>query len=279
MKSFANKVAAITGASSGMGRELALELAARGCALSLSDVNVAGLEETAAMARDKGVKVTTAKLDVADRAAVYAWADQTAKDHGGVNLIFNNAGVALNSPLETISQQDFEWIVNINFWGVVYGSQAFLPYLKASGDGHIINTSSLFGLIGTPGTGAYSATKFAVRGYTESLRIELDLMNCGVSATCVHPGGIRTAINNNARIGEGVEKLMGVSADKARERFDKMLNTTTANKAARIILKAVEKNSRRVVVGPDAKAMDAVVRLIGSAYQPLVGSNMKRMLR
>ena len=279
MKSFANKVAAITGASSGMGRELALELAARGCALSLSDVNVAGLEETAAMARDKGVKVTTAKLDVADRAAVYAWADQTAKDHGGVNLIFNNAGVALNSPLETISQQDFEWIVNINFWGVVYGSQAFLPYLKASGDGHIINTSSLFGLIGTPGTGAYSATKFAVRGYTESLRIELDLMNCGVSATCVHPGGIRTAINNNARIGEGVEKLMGVSADTARERFDKMLNTTTANKAARIILKAVEKNSRRVVVGPDAKAMDAVVRLIGSAYQPLVGSNMKRMLR
>lgn len=279
MKSFANKVAAITGAASGMGRELALELAARGCGLSLSDVNVAGLEETAAMARDKGVKVTTAKLDVSNRDAVYAWAAQTAKDFGAVNLIFNNAGVALNSPLETISQQDFEWIVGINFWGVVYGSQAFLPYLKASGDGHIINTSSLFGLIGTPGTGAYSATKFAVRGYTESLRIELDLMNCGVSATCVHPGGIRTAINNNARIGEGVEKLMGVSADTARERFDKMLNTTTANKAARIILKAVEKNSRRVVVGPDAKAMDAVVRLLGSAYQPLVGSNMKRMLR
>jgi len=279
MKSFANKVAAITGAASGMGRELAVELASRGCALSLSDVNVAGLEETAAMAHEKGVKVTTSKLDVSNRDAVYAWAAQTAKDHGGVNLIFNNAGVALNSPLETISQKDFEWIVNINFWGVVYGSQAFLPYLKASGDGHIINTSSLFGLIGTPGTGAYSATKFAVRGYTESLRIELDLMDCGVSATCVHPGGIRTAINNNARIGEGVEKLMGVSADTARERFDKMLNTTTANKAARIILKAVEKNSRRVVVGPDAKAMDAVVRLIGSAYQPLVGSNMKRMLR
>ncbi len=279
MKSFANKVAAITGAASGMGRELALELAARGCGLSLSDVNVAGLEETAAMARDKGVKVTTAKLDVSNRDAVYAWAAQTAKDFGAVNLIFNNAGVALNSPLETISQQDFEWIVGINFWGVVYGSQAFLPYLKASGEGHIINTSSLFGLIGTPGTGAYSATKFAVRGYTESLRIELDLMNCGVSATCVHPGGIRTAINNNARIGEGVEKLMGVSADTARERFDKMLNTTTANKAARIILKAVEKNSRRVVVGPDAKAMDVAVRLLGSAYQPLVGSNMKRMLR
>ncbi len=279
MKSFANKVAAITGASSGMGRELAVELASRGCALSLSDVNVKGLEETAVLAREKGVKVTTAKLDVSNRDAFYAWADQTAKDHGGANLIFNNAGVALNAPLETISQKDFEWIVGINFWGVVYGSQAFLPLLKASGDGHIINTSSLFGLIGTPGTGAYSATKFAVRGYTESLRIELDIMNCGVSATCVHPGGIRTAINNNARIGEGIEKLMGVSAETARDRFDKMLNTTSANKAARIILKAVEKNARRVVVGPDAKAMDIVVRVLGSTYQPLVSSNMKRMLR
>jgi short-subunit dehydrogenase len=279
MKDFNEKVAAITGAASGMGRELAVELAGRGCGLSLSDVNVAGLEETAELARAKGVKVTTAKLDVSNRDAVYAWAEQTAKDHGKVNLIFNNAGVALNAPLETISQKDFEWIVGINFWGVVYGSQAFLPHLKASGDGHIINTSSLFGLIGTPGTGAYSATKFAVRGYTESLRIELDMMDCGVSATCVHPGGIRTAINNNARIGDGVEKLMGVSADQARERFDKMLNTTTANKAARIILKAVEKNSRRVVVGPDAKAMDVVVRMLGSAYQPLVSANTKRMLR
>lgn len=279
MKDFNDKVAAITGAASGMGRELAVELAGRGCGLSLSDVNVAGLEETAALARAKGVKVTTAQLDVSNRDAVYAWAEQTAKDHGKVNLVFNNAGVALNAPLESISQKDFEWIVGINFWGVVYGSQAFLPHLKASGDGHIINTSSLFGLIGTPGTGAYSATKFAVRGYTESLRIELDMMDCGVSATCVHPGGIRTAINNNARIGDGVEKLMGVSADKARERFDKMLNTTTANKAARIILKAVEKNSRRVVVGPDAKAMDVVVRMLGSAYQPLVSANTKRMLR
>ncbi|MDP3294802.1 MAG: SDR family NAD(P)-dependent oxidoreductase [Nevskia sp.] len=279
MKSFANKVAAITGAASGMGRELALELAAKGCALSLSDVNTKGLEETAKLAKAKGVKVTTAKLDVASRDAVYAWAEQTAKDHGGVNLIFNNAGVALNAPLDSISQKDFEWIVDINFWGVVYGSQAFLPYLKASGDGHIINTSSLFGLIGTPGTGAYSATKFAVRGYTESLRIELDMMSCGVSATCVHPGGIRTEINRSARIAEGTEKLFGVSGEKARDKFDKLLNTTSANKAARIILRAVENNSRRVVVGPDAKFMDILVRLLGSAYQPLIAANTKRMLR
>lgn len=279
MKSFSNKVAAITGAGSGMGRELALELAKRQCALALSDVNTKGLEETAEAARALGVKVTAQRVDVASREAIYAWADQVVADHGKVNLIFNNAGVALNSPLATISKEDFEWIVAINFWGVVHGSQAFLPHLKASGEGHIINTSSLFGLIGTPSTGAYSATKFAVRGYTESLRIELDIMRCGVSATCVHPGGIRTEINRTARIAPGSELITGVSGEVARDRFDKLLNLTSANKAARIILKAVERDARRVVVGPDAKFMDIVVRLLGSLYQPLVTSNMRRMMR
>ena len=279
MKIFAGKVAAITGAGSGMGRELALELARRQCHLALSDVHETRLEETATMARALGVKVTAARVDVASREAIYAWADQVVADHGRVNLIFNNAGVALNSPLETISQADFEWIVNINFWGVVNGSQAFLPHLKASGEGHIVNTSSLFGLIGTPGTGAYSATKFAVRGYTESLRIELDLMNCGVSTTCVHPGGIRTEINRSARVAEGTEKLMGISGEEARDRFDKLLDTTSANKAARVIIGAVERNARRVVVGPDAKLMDILVRILGSWYQPLVIWNLRRILR
>jgi NAD(P)-dependent dehydrogenase (short-subunit alcohol dehydrogenase family) len=279
MKSFNDKVAAITGAGSGMGRTLALNLAARKCHLALSDVNTAGLEQTAAAARAFGVKVTTAKVDVADRAAMYAWADHAAAEHGRVNLIFNNAGVALNAPLESVSASDFEWIMGINFWGVVYGSQAFLPHLKKTGDGHIINTSSLFGLIGTPGTGTYSASKFAVRGYTESLRIELDMMKCGVSATCVHPGGIRTEINRNARTTQESEKLLGVSAEQARDRFDKLLNTTSAEKAARIIIGAVERNARRVVVGPDAKFMDILVRLIGSFYQPLIAANVRRSLR
>lgn len=279
MKILAGKVAAITGAGSGMGRELALELARCQCHLALSDVNETRLEETATMARALGVRVTATRVDVASREAIYAWADQVVADHGRVNLIFNNAGVALNSPLETISQADFEWIVNINFWGVVNGSQAFLPHLKASGEGHIVNTSSLFGLIGTPGTGAYSATKFAVRGYTESLRIELDLMNCGVSTTCVHPGGIRTEINRSARVAEGTEKLMGISGEEARDRFDKLLDTTSANKAARIIIGAVERNARRVVIGPDAKFMDILVRILGSWYQPLVIWNLRRILR
>jgi NAD(P)-dependent dehydrogenase (short-subunit alcohol dehydrogenase family) len=262
-----------------MGRTLALNLAGKHCHLALSDVNENGLEETAVAARALGVTVTTKKVDVSDRAAMYAWADEVAADHGRVNLIFNNAGVALNSPLESVTQKDFEWIMGINFWGVVYGSQAFLPYLKASGEGHIINTSSLFGLIGTPGTGCYSASKFAVRGYTESLRIELDILKCGVSATCVHPGGIRTEINRQARIGEGTEKLLGVSAETARDKFDKLLDITSAEKAARIIIGAVERNARRVVVGPDAKFMDIVVRLLGSWYQPLVLANIKRLAK
>ncbi len=278
MKSFKGKVAAITGAGSGMGRTLSLELARRGCHLALSDVNVKGLEETAASARAFGTKVTHARVDVANRAEMYAWADQSAADHGKVNLIFNNAGVALSSPLETVTQADFEWIVNINFWGVVYGTQAFLPYLKKTGDGHIVNTSSLFGLMGAPGTGTYCATKFAVRGYTESLRMELDMMRYGVSATCVHPGGIRTAINRDSRIGENVDKLLGHSGEEVRERFEKMLNTTTAERAALIILRAVERNARRVAMGPDAKAMDLIIRLLGSWYQPLVAWNTKKML-
>jgi NAD(P)-dependent dehydrogenase (short-subunit alcohol dehydrogenase family) len=279
MKSFDNKVAAITGAGSGMGRTLALNLAGKHCHLALSDVNEKGLEETAVAARALGVTVTTKKVDVSDRAAMYAWADEVMRDHGRVNLIFNNAGVALNSPLETVTQKDFEWIMGINFWGVVYGSQAFLPHLKVSGEGHIINTSSLFGLVGTPGTGCYSASKFAVRGYTESLRIELDILKCGVSATCVHPGGIRTEINRQARIGEGTEKLLGISAETARDKFDKLLDTTSAEKAARIIIGAVERNARRVVVGPDAKFMDIVVRVLGSWYQPLVVANMRRLAK
>ena len=268
MKNFKNKVAAITGAASGMGRTLALELARRGCHLALSDVNETGLAETAQMAGKLGVKVTTAKVNVANRDEMVAWADQVVADHGKVNLIFNNAGVALGAFLETVKPEDFQWIMGINFWGVVWGTQAFLPHLKKSGEGHIVNTSSLFGLLASPTQGTYNSSKFAVRGFTEALRQELDLENCGVSATSVHPGGIRTNIAMAAKMDHSMDQATGGQAEAARSRFDKMLNVTTAESAALQILRAVEGNKRRVLVGPDAKLLDFFVRLLGSWYQP-----------
>jgi NAD(P)-dependent dehydrogenase (short-subunit alcohol dehydrogenase family) len=269
MKDFKNKVAAITGAASGMGRTLALELAQRGCHLALSDVNEKGLAETAAMAGKLGVKVTTAKVNVANRDEVFAWADQAARDHGKVNLVFNNAGVALGAFLETVKPEDFQWIMGINFWGVVWGTQAFLPHLKRAGEGHIVNTSSLFGLLSLPTQGTYNSSKFAVRGFTEALRQELDLEKCGVSATCVHPGGIRTNIARDAKMDNSISAKTGANPETAKAKFDKLLNTTTAESAARQILRAVEGNKRRVLVGPDAKFLDKVVRFFGSWYQPM----------
>jgi short-subunit dehydrogenase len=277
MKSFNNKVAAITGAASGMGRTLAIELARRGCHLALSDVNETELLKTAELAAQHGVKVTTSKLDVAQRDAVFAWAEQVVRDHGRVNLIFNNAGVALTVQLESVKIADFEWIMGINFWGVVYGTQAFLPYLKASGDGHIINTSSLFGLMAVPTQGTYNASKFAVRGYTEALRMELELEGACVSATCVHPGGIATNIAMAGKVDESVTAKTGMSEADHRRAANKLINVTTAESAALQILKAVENDARRVLVGPDARFLDKVVRLLGSAYQVLVIRQVRKM--
>jgi NAD(P)-dependent dehydrogenase (short-subunit alcohol dehydrogenase family) len=279
MKNFKNKVAAITGAASGMGRTLALELARRGCHLSLSDVNEAGLAETAAMAGKLGVKVTTAKVNVADREAMVAWADQTAHDHGKVNLIFNNAGVALGAFVETVKPEDFQWIMGINFWGVVWGTQAFLPHLRKSGEGHVVNTSSLFGLLASPTQGTYNSSKFAVRGFTEALRQELDMADCGVSATCVHPGGIRTNIARAAKMDDSMDRATGGQAELARSRFDKVLNINTAESAALQILRAVERDERRVLVGWDAKIMDVFVRLLGSWYQPVSVWMARKMIQ
>ena len=277
MKNFKNQVAAITGAASGMGRTLAVELAQRGCHLALSDVNELELAKTAELAGRHGVRVTITRLDVADRAAVFAWADQVAKDHGKVNLIFNNAGVALSANAGTVPLADFEWIMGINFWGVVNGTQAFLPHLIASGDGHIINTSSLFGLMSVPTQGTYNASKFAVRGFTESLRQELDVENCGVSATCVHPGGIRTNIARAAKLDPSIA-ADAAAAERARQKFDKLLNTTTANSAARKMIRAVEQNQRRLLIGPDAVFLDKFVRIVGAGYQPFVTYFFKKMM-
>ena len=201
MKQFEGRVAAITGAGSGIGRALAENLGAQGAHLALSDVNESGLADTVARCEGKGVRVTSQRVDVADRPAVEAWADSVVEDHDKVNLIVNNAGVALGATVESMSYEDFEWLMSINFWGVVYGTKAFLPHLKASGEGHVVNVSSVFGLVSIPTQSAYNAAKFAVRGFTDALRIELEIDPCGVSATTVHPGGIATNIAKDARMG------------------------------------------------------------------------------
>ena len=269
MKNFNNKVAAITGAGSGIGQQLAVLLAKQGCHLSLSDVNEAGLAKTAELVKDSNVRVTTQKVDVSDREAMKAWAESTVKDHGSVNLIFNNAGVALGSTVEGASYEELEWIVGINFWGVVYGTKEFLPYLKKTGDGHIVNISSLFGLTAQPTQSAYNATKFAVRGFTESLRQELDLQNCGVSSLCVHPGGIRTNIANAAKVNESLRTL-GMHPEKSLSSFNKLLRIPP-EEAARQILNAVLKDKRRLLIGNDAKFLDALQRIMPAKYQYLTG--------
>ena len=275
MKHFNSRVAAITGAGSGIGRALAEELARRGCNLALSDIDEAGLAETVSRCTRPSIKVTSQRLDVADRDAVFAWADTVEGDHGRVNLIFNNAGVALGADIESMSIEDFEWLMNINFWGVVHGTQAFLPKLKASGEGHVINLSSVFGLISIPTQSAYNAAKFGVRGFTDALRMELEIDQSCVSSTTVHPGGIKTNIARNARVDKSVTSFGDQSGDFGDE-FDKLAKTTP-QKAALQILKAVERNRRRALIGPDAPVFDLLGRLPAAMYQRALVAGAKRM--
>ncbi|MDA8269334.1 MAG: SDR family NAD(P)-dependent oxidoreductase [Actinomycetota bacterium] len=265
MKSFVGRVAAVTGAGSGIGQALALELAHRRAHLALSDVDPDGLAGTVERCRAMGVTVTSERVDVADRAAVESWAAQVVRDHGSVNVIVNNAGVALAATVDTMSYDDLEWLMAIDFWGVVHGTKAFLPHLQASGEGHIVNVSSVFGLISVPTQSAYNAAKFAVRGFTDTLRMELEIAGSPVSATTVHPGGIKTSIARNARVDQSVAEMTG-GAERARAGFDR-LAITRPEKAARQILAAVAQDRRRVLVGPDAKVIDLLARLPTGLYQ------------
>lgn len=266
MTSIDGRVAAVTGAASGIGRALSVALAERGCRIAVSDVDEDGLAETGRRAREAGAEnVSLTRVDVADRAAVEAWADDTIARFGTVNLIFNNAGVAHSAPVASIDYENFHWLMDINFWGVVHGTTAFLPHLKASGDGHVVNVSSVFGLVGIPTQSAYNAAKFGVRGFTEALRIELDQERCGVSATAIHPGGIKTNIVRNARL---VDPDVDIEAEAAQ--FEKMARTTP-DEAAVVILRAVEKNKRRAMIGADARIFDVAARLPPGLYQRIIG--------
>jgi NAD(P)-dependent dehydrogenase (short-subunit alcohol dehydrogenase family) len=275
MRSLQGKVVVVTGAGSGIGRALAEHAASAGATLALSDWDEAGLHETAERVRARtGRPPREDRLDVRDRSAVHAYAGSVRAGLGRVDIVVNNAGVALHGDLDEVSYEDFEWVMDVDFWGVVHGSKAFLPHLAASGDGHLVNMSSLFGLMGVAGQTAYNSAKFAVRGFTESLRQELLIAGAPVRVTCVHPGGVRTAIVRNARVTASHDK------GEVVRRFDAELARTTPDRAAEVIWSGVLAGSPRVLVGADAKLLDACVRLLGSRYQRLlVGSAVRRRNR
>lgn len=261
MKDFRDKVAVVTGAGSGMGRDLAIKLAQRGAKVAISDVDPDGLATTERLVKDAGGDVHSQLLNVAEREAMLEYADTVAAHFGKVNAIFNNAGIAHTGEVEIMEFKDIERVMDVDYWGVVNGTKAFLPHIIASGDGAIVNTSSLFGILSEPGQSAYNSAKFAVRGFTEALRQEMLLSDHNVAVTCVHPGGIKTAIARNATASGDHD------AQNLGEFFDKYLANTSSEKAADIILAATEKERARVLVGADAKIIDLGVRLVGSWYQ------------
>ena len=274
MKNLNGKTAVVTGAASGIGRALALALAEEGARVAISDVNEEGLEETRQQATRRGAEIRAERLDVADREAVFGYADRVIEQFGSAHLVINNAGVTLASTVSESTVEDIEWLLGINFWGVIYGTMAFLPHFERAREGHIVNISSVFGLIGAPAQSAYNAAKFAVRGFTESLRQELDIEDNGVSCTCVHPGGIRTNIARAARVKDG--GTFGATPDQWADDFENLLARTSPEKAARVILDGVKANKRRVLVGPDAYLIDRIQRNLPTGYQRILAGLTRR---
>ncbi len=272
MQGFAGKVAVVTGAGSGIGQALAVELGRSGARVAISDVDTEGLAQTEERLKATGAPVKADRLDVTEREAFLAYADAVNEHFGKVNQIYNNAGIAFTGDVEVSQFKDIERVMDIDFWGVVNGTKAFLPHLIASGDGHVINISSVFGLFASPGHAAYCSAKFAVRGFTEALRQEMVLARHPVGVTTVHPGGVKTAIARNATAAEGVDQ------GELAKLFDKQLARTSPERAAHIILDAVRKKKARVLVGADATVLDILVRLTGSGYQQLFGPVMSRLM-
>ena len=269
MKKFSGKVAVITGAGSGIGRALAVQLAERGCVLTVADISADGLQETRKLVEAAGAVCSTHIVDVADRATVEEFAAAVVDEHGAVHLLVNNAGVTLVDWAEHVSYDDLEWIMNINFWGVVFGTKSFLPYMRQVDEAHIVNISSLFGLVAMPLQSAYNASKFAVRGFTEALKMELAGTHIGVS--CVHPGGIKTGIGRNSRVSE---EALSVPKEELIAEFEKAARTTP-EKAAAVIIRGIEKNKRRVLIGGDARFVDLVARFFPGSYEKILGIEKK----
>lgn len=262
------KTAVITGAGSGIGRALALQLNREGCRLHLADVNSETLAATLAALRRPDIAADGEGLDVADRDAVQAWADRIVAREGHVDIVVNNAGVALAATVEEGRHEDVQWLMGVNFWGVVHGTTAFLPLLRRAPAGHLVNVSSVFGLIGVPTQSAYNAAKFAVRGYTEALRQEL--ADTSVHVCCVHPGGIKTNIARSARGGDP-----GRTAEERGAEFEKLARTTPEAAAARIVT-AIERRRARLLIGPDAHYISVISRLFPVRYPRLLPHLRKR---
>lgn len=263
MTYFTGKVAVVTGAGSGIGRALALGLSERGARVAICDVDATGLAETERLVLAAGGEVKVDHLDVTERERVLAYADDVAARFGAVHQIYNNAGIAFTGDIEAMDFKHLEQVMDVDYWGVVNGTKAFLPHLIASGHGHVVNISSVFGIISVPTQGAYNAAKFAVRGFTEALRMEMMSRGRPVKVTCVHPGGIKTNVAHNAG------QVDGLDHDSLATSFDRVARTTP-ERAATVILNGVAKGKARVLIGADARVIDVVSRVAGPHYQRLV---------
>jgi len=275
MTAIRGAAAAVTGAASGIGRALALELAARGCDLALADRDEAGLQAVAAeIGKTCSQKVTVHRVDVSEPSQIEAFAQAAIAAHPGLNIVVNNAGVALLGQFGEIDQAQMDWLMNINFWGVVHATRAFLPHLARQREAHIVNLSSIFGIIAPPGQTAYAAAKFAVRGFSESLRHELQMTQSPINLSVVHPGGVATGIARNSRSGVG----MTDNAHRAQsiERFEAFAKTLPAKAALRIIW-GIEKNQPRILIGKDARFMDLLQRLRPGSYWPMLARRLAKL--
>ena len=264
------KVAVLTGAATGIGRALAARLADEGATLCLADINADALEETASALASRGARVSTHAIDISDGARVESFAREVEGRHGRADVLINNAGVALHGTVEEVSLEDIEWVMSINFWGTVYCVKHFLPTLRRQQSAHIVCMSSIFGVIAPPGQAAYCASKFAVRGFSEALRHELESSNVRVST--VHPGGVRTGIARSARIGAGADPARG---ERERERFERLAITTPEQAADRIV-GGMLRGEPRILVGRDASQLDLIQRVLPASYWRLIRSFIVR---